>query len=75
MITLSSSLESVYDRHIHGQRLIWNSFELFYDKQWRRNMDSARYGALWNQTTTRNRIDIWTMNMSCSCLDSVYDKQ
>ena len=72
---LSSSLEAVYDRHIHGQRLLWKSFELFYDKQWRRNMDRSRYGALSKQTTTRNRKDIWTMNMLCSYMESTYDKQ
>ena len=69
MITLSSFLESVYDRHIH--RTLTTVMELFRIilRQWRRYMDRARYGALWNQTTTRNRIDIWRMNMLCSYLE------
>ena len=38
-------------------------------------MDRTRNRALWSQTTTRNRIDIWAINMLWNSFESLYDKQ
>ena len=50
--------------------MLWNTFESLYDKQLRRNMDRVRYGALWNQFTTNNRTEMWTMKMLWGSFDN-----